>query len=145
MWENLLTLLWRKCLWYRNQSVDLHCKSMDWFERVEASNYYSLKKKKLHGTCYTVNLNRPPDWISNVFTFKIWKIFVIVLKLTSHDILLYLWPEDLLKSFSLLIVSIFKAFLNWFGQYLSFLNMFFKRICPVEKWRLFDITCLVIY
>ena len=38
-----LTLSWRRSLWYRNQSIDLLCKSLDWFlydrdlrpERVE--------------------------------------------------------------------------------------------------------------
>ena len=26
-----------------------------------------------------------------------------------------------------------KAFLNWLCEYVSFLNIFFNRICPVEK------------
>ena len=31
MKKNALTLSWRKQLSYRNQSIDLLCKSMDWF------------------------------------------------------------------------------------------------------------------
>ena len=48
------------------------------------------------------------------------------LKLTSHDILHYLWSADMSKSFSQSIVSIF-TFLSQFRQYLSSLNIFFNR------------------
>ena len=49
-------------------------------------------------------------------------IFMIPLKLTSHDILHYLWSVDLSKSFPQLIVSIF-----------TFLNIFYNRFYPVKK------------
>ena len=74
------------------------------------------------------------------------------LKLTSHDILHYLFSVDLSKSFSQLIVSIFLFsiffsidFARWkvsgsikklFSinfQQLFFLNIFFNKFCPVEK------------
>ena len=51
-------------------------------------------------------------------------IFVIsYLKVTSHGICHYLWSAILLKSFSVLIVSIF-----------ILCQFFFNRICPVEKY-----------
>ena len=51
-------------------------------------------------------------------------IFVIsYLKVTSHGICHYLWSANLLKSFSVLIVSIF-----------ILCQFFFNRICPVEKY-----------
>ena len=47
-----LTLSWRRSLWYRNQSIDLQSKSMDWFlydndlshERVNHSFYWPLSE-----------------------------------------------------------------------------------------------------
>ena len=56
------------------------------------------------------------------FVITIWQEKVVDLKLTSHGILHYLCSVDLSKSFSELIV-----------QYLSFLNIFFNRFCPVEE------------
>ena len=52
------------------------------------------------------------------------------LKLTSHGILIYLWSAYLSKSFSQLIVPIFKLNVS---IYWSFFNNFFNRFCPEEK------------
>ena len=68
---------------------------------------------------------------------------------TSHSVLHYFCSVDLSKSLPIdcvntylfsMFFSIFfqsclveKVFLNWLCQYLSFLNIFFNRFCPVEK------------
>ena len=48
-WFMTLTLLWRRSLSYRNQSIDLQSKSMDWFLydsylRHEKLNWWSIPK-----------------------------------------------------------------------------------------------------
>ena len=53
-------------------------------------------------------------------------VFKIMLKLTSHDILHYLWSADLSKSFSQLIVSIDCVNIHLFP-------IFFNRFYWVEK------------
>ena len=59
--QNCLTLSWRRPISYRNQSIDLLCKSMDWFpydngprhERVNALFFYysACSLKWIHKKC----------------------------------------------------------------------------------------------
>ena len=76
-----LTLSWRRSLSYRNQSIDLLCKSMDWFlngrdlrhERVEESLYWNQNNQlyvKLlleTGLPSTINRSIIPKFNSLVF------------------------------------------------------------------------------
>ena len=52
MFDSVLTLLWLRSLWYRNQYIDLQSKSLDWFlsdrdlchERVKHTFVVKLSK-----------------------------------------------------------------------------------------------------
>ena len=60
-----LTLLWPRFLSYRNQSIDLHSKSKDWFihdrdlrhKRVKSSIFFLAKSSLLFGRAHQ-DLNR---------------------------------------------------------------------------------------
>ena len=43
--SDILTLLWRRSLPYRNQSIDLHCKSMNWFLYDRNLRHETVKKR----------------------------------------------------------------------------------------------------
>ena len=56
-----LTLSWRRLLWYRKQSIDLLCKSMDWFlydhglrhDRVKGfTEYFQAITRSSHQRCF---------------------------------------------------------------------------------------------
>ena len=44
---NFLTLSWRRSLSYRNQSIDLLCKSMDWFLYDNGLRYERVNSEKI--------------------------------------------------------------------------------------------------
>ena len=67
-----------------------------------------------------------------LFSFVFFSVQNDALRLTSHDILHFLWSANLSKSFSQLIASI-----------LSFLNIFFNRFYPVEKYPTLLISCFI--
>ena len=51
-----LTLSWRKPLSYRNQSIDLLCKSMDWFLYDNNLRHERVNYKRSHGITVLINL-----------------------------------------------------------------------------------------
>ena len=63
---NALNLSWRRPLLYRNQSIDLLCKSIDWFlydrdrrhERVKGVKLKQWRKKRLRHRCFSVNITK---------------------------------------------------------------------------------------
>ena len=78
-----LTLSWRRPLWYRNQYIDLLCKSMDWFlyddglrhERVKYNSTTKSVKLALVKLLWFINLTfkkiRYYIWIISVYWKKI--------------------------------------------------------------------------
>ena len=67
-----LTLSWRRPLSYKNQSIDLLCKSMDWFPYDNGARHESVKQNfiapfttqspRVSGT-HLINLGRMKDWL----------------------------------------------------------------------------------
>ena len=63
---NALNLSWRRPLLSRNQSIDLLCKSIDWFlydrdlrhERVKGVKLKQWRKKRLRHRCFSVNITK---------------------------------------------------------------------------------------
>ena len=47
LWE-VLTLSWQRSLWYRNQSIDLFYKSMDWFLYDRDLRHDRVKRQQRH-------------------------------------------------------------------------------------------------
>ena len=72
-----LTLSWRRSLSYRNQSIDLLCKSMDWFlydsvlrhERVKEEHKFYSELEQLSGDI-PVQFGHCPQWF-----FFFWNLF----------------------------------------------------------------------
>ena len=56
----ILTLSWRRSLLYRNQSIDLLCKSTDWF--LHDKNYHHERVKHSSGIIRMRILNPLRDW-----------------------------------------------------------------------------------
>ena len=82
--KRCLALSWRKSLSYRNQSIDLLCKSMDWFlynrdlrhERFKRVNSLkSLRQKQRHWTL--ANTTRILDFLLK------WKPFSLLVQKSS--------------------------------------------------------------
>ena len=66
---DILTISWRRYLLYRNQSLDLQSKSMDWFlydrnfrhERVKLSHFFQIKISNINICClYESNIEKQP-------------------------------------------------------------------------------------
>ena len=67
-----LTLSWPRSPSYRNQSIDLLCKSMDWFPKVGITVTKGLKKRyttsnRLHKTICLVYVS-PPSSVATMVT-----------------------------------------------------------------------------
>ena len=52
LWTHPLTLSWRRPLSYRIQSIDLLCKSMDWFLYDSGLRHERVKKSYWHSKCF---------------------------------------------------------------------------------------------
>ena len=77
MW---LTLLWRRPSSYRNQSVDLLCKSMNWFLYDNGPRHERVKRDK-------ENIDNGPCWLCNssqfiffIFESRSWKFYLFAYK-----------------------------------------------------------------
>ena len=58
LWGWRLSLSWGRPLAYRNQSIDLHCKSMDWFLYDNGLPYERIKGSRLMLTKWTIFRHR---------------------------------------------------------------------------------------
>ena len=66
LWITLLTLLWRRSLSYRNQSIDLQSKSMDWFLYDNGLRHKRVKEKMCS------------YYLRSTFVKHMWRVYVLV-------------------------------------------------------------------
>ena len=99
VWKFILTLSWRRPLSYRNQSIDLICKSMDWFlhdnglrhDRVNESSYFRIFQKKTETFLFLKYRNRmviyhPRDWRKLTFGTSLYTLLEYIESLPQLDL-----------------------------------------------------------
>ena len=109
-----LTFSWRRPLSYRNQSIDLFCKSMDWFLYDRDLSHEIVKVKSpnkgvfrtLPSKCLLFQINH------KIERKKVWNMFKVNNKDTSVFIIYFEHNSNIILEFILLNLRIY-VFAGW--------------------------------
>ena len=111
--QKAFKLSWRRPLSYRNQSIDLQIKSMDWFLYDNGLRHERVKWKSWRGDAYLI-YNR--FWGTKFSTFIIW--------FQENEVLSKLTLSLLNKSSQLVLRKVILAFQNFRLNYFKFIVFF---------------------